>query len=391
MHLYLHIPFCRRACHYCDFHFSTNLTLKSSVVEAICREIELQSGYLKNKRLETIYFGGGTPSLLNMNELYDIFETIRKYYTYAEDIEITMEANPDDITRDRLAILQRFGINRLSIGIQSFNDNHLKYLNRIHSSEHAESSVKLAQDMGFENITIDLIYGIHPLLTLPKKEQKNNKVYESGVHQIWHEDLAKAISLNVPHISSYCLTIEEKTVFGKWLQINKIPPIDEEFASQQFDILVKTLADAGYEQYEISNFCRDNQYSRHNTSYWKRHEYLGIGPSAHSFNGETRQFNVSNNSAYIKSLLLGQVPADFEILSPEDKVNDYIMTGLRTKWGCDVLEIEKLVGKKWITTNQEILNQNLRQGFIEVDSQIITLTQRGKLFADKIAGDLFLI
>ena len=365
--------------------------MKTTVVEAICREIELQANYLTVKQLTTIYFGGGTPSLLNMNELYDIFETIKKHYTLANDIEITMEANPDDITKDRLAILQRFGFNRLSIGIQSFDDNHLKYLNRIHSAQNAEDCVRLAQEMGFENLTIDLIYGINPLMTLPKKEQKTHSGFTKGVHQIWQRDLEKAISLNVSHISSYCLTIEPKTVFSKWLQINKIPPIDEEFASQQFDILVNTLAENGYEQYEIASFCRNNQYSRHNTSYWQRHEYLGVGPSAHSFNGVSRQFNVSNNIEYIKMITLGQVPADYEILTPEEKVNDYIMTSIRTKWGCDLGEIEKLVGQQWNTSNKDILNKHLAQNLLILDNQLLTLTQKGKLFADKIASDLFLV
>ena len=201
--------------------------MKTTVVDAICKEIDLQANYLTNKQLTSIYFGGGTPSLLNMNELYDIFETIKKHYTFTSDIEITMEANPDDITRDRLSILQRFGFNRLSIGIQSFDDDFLKYLNRIHTGQHAEDCVRLTQEMGFENITIDLMYGIQPLLTLPKKDKKTHAGLTNGVHQIWKKDLEKAISLNVPHISSYCLTIEPKTVFAKWLQINKIPPIDE--------------------------------------------------------------------------------------------------------------------------------------------------------------------
>ena len=370
--------------------------MKTTVVEAICQEINLQANYLINRRLETIYFGGGTPSLLNMNELYDIFETIKKHYTFADDIEITMEANPDDITKDRLAILQRFGFNRLSIGIQSFDDDFLKYMNRIHNGQHAEDCVRLAQEMGFENLTIDLMYGIHPLQTLPKKERsaaqnKTHTGFDKGVHQIWQRDLEKAISLNVPHISSYCMTIEPKTVFAKWLQLNKIPPIDEEFASQQYEILENTLASAGYEQYEIASFCKNSQYSRHNTSYWQRHEYLGVGPSAHSFNGQSRQFNVSNNAEYIKVISLGQVPADYEILTPEEKVNDYIMTGIRTKWGCDLGEIEKMVGTKWLKSNEEILKQNLVQNLLILDNQILTLTQKGKLFADKIASDLFLV
>lgn len=348
--------------------------MKSTVVEAICREIELQANYLTDKRLQTIYFGGGTPSLLNINELYDIFETIKKYYTFSDDIEITLEANPDDITKERLAILQRFDFNRLSIGIQSFNNDHLKKLNRIHNAQEAESCVKLAQDMGFQNITIDLIYAIP---------------YEN--HHIWEQDLQKALSLNVPHISSYCLTIEEKTVFGKWLQINKIPPINEDFASEQFKILVDTLEGAGYEQYEISNFCRDNQYSRHNSSYWQRHEYLGVGPSAHSYNGFSRQYNVANNPAYIKSILLGQIPADYEMLSNEEKLNDYILTGLRTKWGCNLTEIEKLVGAKWHISNKEILKRYLSQGLLQIHNETLLLSKKGKLFADRIASDLFLI
>lgn len=348
--------------------------MKSTVVEAICREIELQADYLSNKHLQTIYFGGGTPSLLNMNELYDIFETIKKYYTFAEDIEITLEANPDDITKERLSILQRFGFNRLSIGIQSFNDEHLKKLNRIHDSALAEGCVKLAQDMGFDNLTIDLIYAIP---------------YEN--HHIWENDLERAIALNVPHISSYCLTIEEKTVFGKWLQINKIPPINEDFASEQFRILVDTLESAGYEQYEISNFCRDNKYSRHNSSYWQRHEYLGLGPSAHSYNGTSRQYNVSNNTAYVKGIHLGQIPADYEILSKEEKLNDYILTGLRTKWGCNIAEIEKLVGDKWQIANRAILSKYLNSKLLQINNQTLMLTRQGKLFADRIASDLFLI
>lgn len=348
--------------------------MKSTVVEAINREIELQADYLSNKQLQTIYFGGGTPSLLNMNELYDTFETIKKYYTFSEDIEITLEANPDDITKERLAILQRFGFNRLSIGIQSFNDHHLKKLNRIHNASQAEDCVKLAQDMGFDNITIDLIYAIP---------------YEN--HHIWENDLERALDLNVPHISSYCLTIEEKTVFGKWLQLNKIPPINEDFAAEQFRILVDTLESAGYEQYEISNFCRDNKYSRHNSSYWKRHEYLGVGPSAHSYNGVSRQYNVANNVAYLKAIHLGQVPADYELLSKEEKLNDYILTGLRTKWGCNLEEIEKLVGDKWQIANRDVLNKYLNSKQLQINNQTLTLTRQGKLFADRIASDLFLI
>lgn len=387
MHLYLHIPFCRRACHYCDFHFSTTLTLKSTLVEAMCKEIELQAEYLSNKRLETIYFGGGTPSLLNINELYDIFQTIYKHFTVAEDAEITLEANPDDITKEKLQIFQRFGINRLSIGIQTFDAANLKFLNRIHTSIQAEDSVKLSQDVGIDNITIDLIYAINPLETLPKKDRKN----ALGGHSIWHSDLGKAIELNVPHISAYCLTIEEKTVFGNWQKKNKISPIDDRFSAEQFEMLLNSLESVGYEQYEISNFARNEAYSRHNTSYWKRHEYLGVGPSAHSYNGFSRQFNISNNPKYIEAINQNRVPCQIEELTAEEKVNDYLMTGLRTKWGCEISEIEKLVEKRWEIENEKILAKYLDKQMLVLDNQVLTLTRKGKFFADRIASDLFLV
>ncbi|WP_259015758.1 radical SAM family heme chaperone HemW [Emticicia fluvialis] len=374
MHLYIHIPFCRKACHYCDFHFSTNLNTKADMAAAICKEIELQAGYLSQKHLETIYFGGGTPSLLSPQELGNIFDTIKKYYTIADDAEITLEANPDDISQPLLKNLQSLGFNRLSIGIQSFYPDHLLKLNRVHNALEAENSVKLAQDMGFENLTIDLIYAI-----------------PSESHAIWLNDLEKALALKVPHISSYCLTIEEKTVFGKWLKLNKIPPINEDFASEQFRILVDTLETAGYEQYEISNFCRNGRYSRHNSSYWQRHEYLGVGPSAHSYNGVSRQYNVANNAAYLRAIQTGTVPAEYELLNKADQLNDYLLTGLRTKWGCTIAEINKLAGNNWLQANRHTLDKYLTQQMLTIDNETLTLTKAGKLFADRIASDLFMV
>lgn len=363
----------------------------------MCKEIELQANYLTNKHLETIYFGGGTPSLLNLNELYDIFQTIYKHFTVAEDAEITLEANPDDITKDKLQIFQRFGINRLSIGIQTFDAANLKFLNRIHTSLQAEESVKLSQDIGIDNITIDLIYSINPLETSSKRIGNSKKLPRlrgegSGeVHSIWHSDLEKAIELNVPHISAYCLTIEEKTVFGNWQKKNKISPIDDRFSSEQFEILLNSLELVGYEQYEISNFARNGAYSRHNTSYWKRHEYLGIGPSAHSYNGFSRQFNISNNPKYIEAISQNRIPCQIEELTAEEKVNDYLMTGLRTKWGCEISEIEKLVDKRWEAENGKILNKYLEEQMLALNNQVLTLTRKGKFFADRIASDLFLV
>lgn len=381
LHLYLHIPFCRQACHYCDFHFSTNLKSQSELMDALCQEIKLQANYLQNHHLDTIYFGGGTPSLLSQSEFSKVFNTIAKFYTFNTKTEITVEANPDDLKKDKLLIFNSLGVNRLSIGIQSFDKNNLQFLNRIHTETEAENCVKFAQDAGFENITIDLIYGI----SIDLEGRTANAI------EVWENDLQKSLSLNVPHISAYCLTIEPKTVFGKWEKTKKIPPIDEVVASKHFDMLINVLEPAGYEQYEISNFARNQQYSRHNTSYWKGHEYLGIGPSAHSYNGVSRQFNIANNTKYIKAIQENKIPYEIEILSLENRVNDYILTSLRTKWGCDLSKIEAMSGNKWHLENSEILNKYVKENLIQKDNQIITLTQKGKLFADRIASDLFLV
>ncbi len=373
MHLYLHIPFCRQACYYCDFHFSTSLKTKNDVVHALCQEIELQKNYLTNKNLETIYFGGGTPSLLEEEDFALIFETISKYFTFRPDVEITLEANPDDLTKEKLHLFKKYNINRLSIGIQSFHEPHLKKLNRIHNAEEAETCVKLSQDIGIQNISIDLIYAI-----------------PSESDDVLYLDLEKATTLNTNHISAYCLTIEPQTVFGKWLKQGKIQTIDDDFAATQFDILVSHLDKNGFEQYEISNFARNNQYSRHNTSYWKQEEYLGIGPSAHSFNHKSRQYNISNNGQYLKTLQQKNIPAEIEILSLEDRVNEYLLIGLRTKWGCNIQKINQLSKVNFMEINKSIIQNQLSEGFVIIENDTLLLTSKGKLFADRIASDLFM-
>ena len=379
MHLYLHIPFCRQACYYCDFHFSTNLSHKREVIEAISKEIELRADYLKEKELTTIYFGGGTPSLLNASEFDLIFETVARHFSLSSDIEITLEANPDDITMDNLRLWKKHGINRLSIGIQTFNEEHLRFINRIHSSFEAENSVKMAQDFGFKNLSLDLIYAIHG---------KQESIPADKKHDIWLKDLEKIVSFDVPHISCYCMTIEEKTVFGKWQKTNKIPPVDDEFASEQFELLISKLGASGYEQYEISNFAKNGNYSRHNTSYWQGHEYLGVGPSAHSFNGVSRQYNVSQNKKYTDSVVLGKVPFEIEHLTPQEQANDYILTGLRTKWGIDLQLLQSKSGE--ITREfEETLKTYLDSEHLLLAENTVTLTKKGKLFADGIASDLF--
>ena len=373
MHLYIHIPFCRQACHYCDFHFSTNTSGKRAVVEAIAREIVLRASYLPEKKLDTIYFGGGTPSLLEDDELDLLLSTIHRQFEVSLNAEITLEANPDDLDQEKLNQFANAGINRLSIGIQSFHEPHLKLLNRIHSAQEAENCVKIAQAAGIDNISIDLIYAI-----------------PAADHSILQSDMEKAFDLDVAHISAYCLTIEPQTAFGSWLKKKKIKPIDEEFAASQFEILVSSLSQNGYEQYEISNFARNEQYSRHNSSYWKQHPYLGVGPSAHSYNGVSREYNVSNNAKYLASIQQHVIPSTYEKLSAEDRVNEYLLTGLRTKWGVQYAELDALSDGRFMRQHEAELKNMAQNGWILPDQKIIILTETGKLFADRIASDLFI-
>ncbi len=369
--IYIHIPFCKQACHYCDFHFSTNQSYKDLMIETICKEIELQKDYLFNQPIGTIYFGGGTPSLLNHTNLSSLLNTVYKQFQVDPQVEITLEANPDDLNLDYIKELPLLGINRLSVGIQSFNNDNLKYLNRTHTGNEAERSIKLAQEYGINNISLDLIYGI-----------------AAADHKIWLSDLQTAISLNVPHISAYCLTIEPNTVFGKWLKTNRIQNVDDEFSAFQFELLTEQLEMAGFEQYEISNFGKPNFYSIHNNNYWKKIPYLGVGPSAHSYNIISRQYNLSHNHLYLEKVNKGELHFTKEILSEKDLINEHIMLGLRTSSGCN---IDFLKNK----FNFELL-KNTRLDFYFSDNYMylsngnLILTKKGKLLADKITFDLFL-
>jgi oxygen-independent coproporphyrinogen-3 oxidase len=373
LHLYLHIPFCTQACHYCDFHFSTNTANKSAIVDAIARELVMRSRYLSSPRLETVYFGGGTPSLLTERELAVLMETIHTQFDLASDVEITLEANPDDLNKVKLKQLADAGINRLSIGIQSFHQPHLMHLNRIHSATEAIQCVKDAQDVGITNISVDLIYAI-----------------AADNHDILEDDIKKAVELEVSHLSAYCLTIEPQTAFGSWLKKKKIKPIDEEFAAQQFEILIASLAKNGFEQYEISNFAKNNLYSRHNSSYWQQRPYLGVGPSAHSYDGASREFNVSNNSKYLSAISRETIPSTREILTVADVTNEYLLTGLRTKWGVDIKKLNSLSGERFSTESEAMLADLIRRNWIVILNDTILLTQAGKLFADRISSDLFI-
>jgi oxygen-independent coproporphyrinogen III oxidase len=382
LHLYLHIPFCKQACHYCDFHFSTNLSAKSELVAAICKEIELQKNYMPTPTLNSIYFGGGTPSLLTESELAQIFETIHRHFIVNPDAEITLEANPDDLTVEKLQLFKNY-VNRLSIGIQSFHGPYLQFMNRAHSADEAESCVKKAQDVGFENISIDLMYGMNL--------DKNIGTRGTRPNDLWQTDLDKAVALSIPHISSYCLTIEPKTVLGNWLKNKKIAAVDDELAAQQFEMMVKHLARNGYEHYEISNFAKPNQYAQHNSSYWQQRSYLGVGPSAHSFNGTSRQYNVSNNALYIKALEKNKLDFEIEQLSSEDQANDYLLTGLRTVWGCRLEVLNNILKTDFYEIQKQYIRSFVEKQWLTIDDGVMYLTPSGKLFADRIVSDLFIV
>jgi len=369
--IYLHIPFCKQACHYCDFHFTTSLQYKAELLQAMHRELELQKNYLQGETIETIYFGGGTPSLLDGNELQEILGKITALHAVSSNAEITLEANPDDLTPAKLQALRQTPINRFSIGIQSFFDEDLKWMNRAHQASEAESSVKRAQDAGFENITVDLIYG-YPLLTDAK----------------WKTNMDKVFELEVPHVSSYSMTVEPDTALASFIRKKAQPAMNEQQSAEQFLQLMDAMQLQGFEHYEISNFCKPGHQSRHNSNYWKGVKYLGVGPSAHSFNGETRQWNIANNPKYIQSLFKGQIPAETEQLTETDRLNEYIMTSLRTIWGLNLLTLENIAAG----SSAELLKAAqsfFEKGWISQKEKNISLTQNGKLYADHIASQLF--
>ncbi|MGZ3921319.1 MAG: radical SAM family heme chaperone HemW [Bacteroidia bacterium] len=370
--IYLHIPFCKQACNYCDFHFSTRLNNKEEIVNAICSELVLRKDYLDNKTLNSIYFGGGTPSLLSAGELGLIMRYIKENFILNPGIEITLEANPDDINAVKLKEWQQQGINRLSIGLQSFNDEELKWMNRAHTAAESLASVKMAQDKGFDNITIDLIYG---------------SKFQSL--QSWEKTLRQAIDLQTNHISSYNLTIENKTLLGTKHKGGAEPAVNDDLSSRQFLMMVEALESSGFIQYEISNFGKPRFFAVHNSNYWLGHSYLGIGPSAHSYNGVSRQWNIKNNIIYAGNIRSGKPFFEIEKLSLHDKYNEYVLTRLRTTWGCDINEMKKLFGVE--ITEYFLREINSKKEFTIVKEGIYTLNRAGKLRADGIASDLFII
>jgi len=370
--IYIHIPFCKQACHYCDFHFSTSLKYKDDMLKAIEKEIAIQQDFLGEEKIETVYFGGGTPSLLNSDEINRITEQIQHLYNADNLIEVTLETNPDDLSSQKIASLKQTLVNRFSIGIQSFFNEDLLWMNRAHHAKDAEFAIKASQDAGFENLTIDLIYG-YPLLNEDK----------------WNYNISRVIDMNIPHVSCYSMTVEPKTALASFIKKGTEKNMDDTESSEQFLYLSSRLQESGFEHYEISNFARNNRYSIHNTNYWKGVKYLGIGPSAHSFDGKNRQWNIANNAKYIQSLTNGVIPAEQEILSSKDRINEYIMTSLRTMWGLDLNKIEAEFAKY-----QPVIIKNLSKFFeknwvTQKDNHVI-LTVSGKLYADYIASELFI-
>jgi len=370
--IYIHIPFCKQACHYCDFHFSTSTKKKSQLVDMLCKELEMRKDEI-GQNIQTIYFGGGTPSLLNSEELKLIFKTIFANFEVEEKAEITLEANPDDLSEAVIKMLNASPVNRLSIGVQSFFEEDLKLMNRAHNSEEALKSLQLAKRY-FNNISIDLIYGI--------PGQSNEQ---------WKQNLQKALDLDIPHVSSYALTVEPKTALEKFIEKGKVKPVEDETYRDQFDILVNTLTANGFEHYEFSNYGKPGYHSQNNMAYWLGKPYLGIGPSAHSYDGEFRKWNISNNNLYITAIEKGKLPQQTEKLSITDSYNEYVMTRLRTKFGVSLNDLQEKFGKKYKLHFLKESGKFLRDGLIKNSDDTFHITAKGKFLSDGIAADLFYI
>lgn len=370
--IYIHIPFCKQACYYCDFHFSTSLKKKDELILALIQEIYLRKEEI-NEPVETIYFGGGTPSVLSNKEIDQILEPIFSLFDVIENPEITLEANPDDLSKERIQELSKSKINRLSIGIQSFYDEDLILMNRAHNAKEALDSLKEARYY-FENISIDLIYGI-PNMSLER----------------WKTNIQKALDLNIPHISTYALTVEPKTALASLIKNGKIPIPDDGIAHEHFLVLVELLEKSGFVHYELSNFGKPDFFSKNNSAYWLGKKYLGIGPSAHSFDGKNRSWNIANNSLYIQSISKNELPNEVETLSLQDRYNEYIMTGLRTIWGVSVSRVLNEFGESYKNYLLENAQPFIDKKQLDFENDILKTTIKGKFFCDGIASELFMI
>ena len=371
--IYIHIPFCKQACHYCDFHFSTSMKKKEEMVLAIAKEIQMRKSEFEDEDVETIYFGGGTPSVLTSEEINFLITEVYKNYSVSENPEITLEANPDDLSSERIIELSKSRINRLSIGIQSFFEEDLQLMNRAHNSAEAKKCLEEATQY-FDNISLDLIYGIPAM--------SNEK---------WKQNIETALSFGIPHISSYALTVEPKTALNKLIQTGKIAAPKDEVAQEHFSILVEMLENNSFIHYELSNFGKENYFSKNNSAYWLGKKYIGIGPSAHSYDGVSRSWNVSNNSIYIKSIQENKLPNETEILSIADRYNEYVMTGLRTIWGVSLDRIGTEFGSEYLEYLNKQAQKFLDDDLVFVEKNILKPTPKGKFLTDGIASDLFIL
>ena len=372
--IYIHIPFCQQKCYYCDFYKTVNTSLTGSFINALLKELTLRKNYIEGEKIETIYFGGGTPSVLNKEELQQIISFLNNTFDIVSDVEITLEANPDDLLPDYLEMLFRIGINRLSIGIQAFQNEHLKKMNRRHNVQQAVQSVENAALTGFKNISLDLIYG------LPELTSKQ-----------WNEALCQVFALPFQHLSAYHLTYHKGTPFYAWLKNGKLREISENESVKQFNMLIDTAEMYGFEQYEISNFAKNFMYSKHNSSYWSGKKYIGVGPSAHSFNGDERQWNISNLESYIHAVENGLPYFEVEQLSENEKFNEFILIRLRTKWGISISETEQKFGKEKTVLIEKELHKYQKSGFIKEHENRFSFTREGMFISDKILSNLMVV
>ncbi|MGM0665722.1 MAG: radical SAM family heme chaperone HemW [Bacteroidota bacterium] len=371
--IYVHIPFCKKKCHYCDFYKTLDTGMAESYIRALVKEMTLQKDYLENKKVKTIYLGGGTPSVLTAAQVREILEKLGAAFDVSEDAEITMEVNPDDISRVYARDLKQAGINRISLGIQSWNNDILTFLNRRHTADEAEQALKDILASGIDNISVDLIYGIPGL--------------QAGQ---WKDDLQKTVNLDIKHISAYHLTIEEDTMLGKMKKTGNFKEISEEESERQFNMLIDICRKNAFVQYEISNFCKGEWYSIHNTNYWKQEAYLGLGPSAHSYDGESRQWNVADLQAYLRSIDKDAVPSTVEVLTQKDKYNEYIMTSLRTMWGINIDMVEEKINKESRDYLNNLATRFVKYGMMTKKGSQLMLTDQGRMISDNIISELMM-
>lgn len=371
--IYIHIPFCKQTCHYCDFHFSTSLKKKEEMVMALVKEIQMRKMELEKEQIETIYFGGGTPSILSLKEIQVLIDAVYENFNVTESPEITLEANPDDLDDDTIIQLANSPVNRLSIGIQSFFEEDLKLMNRAHNAMEAKRCLQTATQY-FDNISLDLIYGM--------PNMSNEK---------WLQNVQTALSFGVPHISSYALTVEPKTALKKLIEKKVVEAPKDEVAQEHFLVLIEELEKNGFIHYELSNFGKPDYFSKNNTAYWLGKKYIGIGPSAHSYNGKERSWNIANNTLYLKAIQENNLPNEIEVLTKTDRYNEYIMTGLRTIWGVSLKRVEFEYGERYLLYLLEQSKKYIHSEHLQIEADVLTTTKKGKFLSDGIASDLFLL